>query len=215
MEENKSLFDFDGTLIRINSFPYWIMFSGGYALISFKLGLFFKIINLLFERKIQHKISHVEFKRRLIELPISENSNQKFGNFLLFFVRKELKEELKKLHEQNHKIVISSAAPEVYLKKSIELIFPEIHQNLMILGSKLNSDGELLDNFKEEKLRILYEVQFLKENENFNNLYTDSWDDAALAFQSENVFLISPKKQCDQKFLTHPELSKKLRKLEI
>lgn len=210
MEKNKSFFDFDGTLLRINSFPYWIMFSAGYALISLKFGLFFKIINLLFKRKIQHKISHAKFKEKLIQLPISENSNQLFSSFLSNFVRMDLKKELTQLHQKNHSIVISSAAPEVYLKLTIQNIFPEIHDQLFMIGSKIEN-GTLNDNYKEEKLINLYKIGFLNPEETLKNLYTDSWDDSSLAFHSKSITLICPKRNCQKQYNENPELSLKIR----
>lgn len=210
MEKNKSFFDFDGTLIRINSFPYWIMFSGGYALISFQFGLLGKIINLLFKRKIQHKISHSEFKKKLVQLPISESSDQRFSTFLTNFVRKDLKKELTELYQKNHSIVISSAAPEVYLKLTIQKIFPRIHNHLFVIGSKIEN-GKLNNNYKEEKLINLYKIGFLNPEEKLKSIYTDSWDDASLAFHSDEIILISPKKNCQTKYYENEELSLKIR----
>lgn len=210
MEKNKSFFDFDGTLIRINSFPYWILFSMFYALMSFKLGLFLRIINLLFKRKIQGKISHSEFKKKLIQLPISENSNQRFSSFLSNFIRADLKGELIQLYRENHSIVISSAAPEIYLKLTMQRIFPKIYNELSVIGSKLENE-KLNDNYKEEKLINLYKIGFLNPEENLKNLYTDSWDDSSLAFHSELIILISPKKNSQEKYVENPELALKIR----
>jgi|SRR5690606_9172126 len=210
MEKNKSYFDFDGTLISVNSFPLWILFSAFYALISLRLGLFGKILKLLFQRKIQQKISHYEFKKALISLNISEKSDENFVQILTVFKRKNLVEELKKLHSENHEIVISSAAPENYLKKIIAFIFPEIHQNLMIIGSNI-VDNELIDNYKEQKLINLHQSGFLAENEMLKNVFTDSWDDVSLAYRCENLILIAPKPKCKAMFLADSALNSKIK----
>lgn len=212
MEKNKSFFDFDETIIRINSFPYWIVFIIIYSFFSFDFRLTAKFSKLLFYRKIQRKISHYYFKKELIKLSVPDNFNRKFAVFLSYFTRKKLIKEIKRLHAENHKIIISSAAPESYLKKSIENIFPQIHQNFWIIGSKLSFEDDLIDNYKEEKLHNLYKYQFLGETEMLKNIYTDSWDDAVLAYQSENLILIYPNKKSQHKYFSDAELAKKIRK---
>lgn len=212
MEKNKSFFDFDGTLIRINSFPYWIIFSSGYAFLTLRFKLFWKISVLLFKRKVQKKISHAEFKKELFLLGISDRSNQKFAFFLAFFERKSIVQELIKLNQERHSIVISSAAPEIYLKKTIEIIFPKIHHELWVYGSKIEN-GSLNDNYKEEKLRNLYKIQFLSQGENLTNLFTDSWDDSPLAYHSETIVLISPSEKCRKKYTENSDLIKKIKNL--
>lgn len=209
MEENKSFFDFDGTLIRINSFPYWILFVIGYSILSLNFSLVIKVSNLLIQRKIKKNISHREFKKKLIQLPIYDDCNQKFAKFISIFVRKKLSDELKKLYEQKHLIVISSAAPENYLKYSIEKIFPPIQYELTIIGSKLTFDGKLNDNYKEEKLKNLYKCNFLNKQEFLKNIYTDSWDDMSLALQSEKLILVSPTKKTKNLYLKDAALAPK------
>ncbi|SMC44797.1 HAD family hydrolase [Moheibacter sediminis] len=210
MEENKSFFDFDETLIRINSFPYWILFVISYSALSFDFKLTAKFSKLLFERKIRKNISHYNFKKELLKFSVSDNCNQKFAGFLSFFTRKELINELRRLHVEKHKIVISSAAPENYLRKTIELILPEISDEILIIGSKPHNN-EWVDNYKEYKLQNLYKSQFLHENEILKNVYTDSWDDSALAYKSENIILISPSKKSKEKYFSDVKLKDRIR----
>lgn len=207
--ENKTVFDFDGTLIRINSFPCWVLFLIGYSFLNFRFSIAIKVIKLLIKREIKNKINHPDFKKALMDLHFTEDYHKNFAIFLSFFVRKNLMKELKSLYKKNHKIVITSAAPEIYLTKTIGIILPEIYNDLTIIGAKIKND-HLNGNHKKEKLLNLYESGFLKQDEKVVKLFTDSWDDSEIAYHSENIILISPSTKCKRKYSEVSVLASKI-----
>lgn len=197
--ENKTVFDFDGTLIRINSFPYWVLFLIGFSVWKFRFFVAIKVCILLIHREILKSISHVDFKKALMEIPFTKAYHKNFAIFLSRFARKKLLNELEILHQNGHKITITSAAPEFYLVEAVHYLFPEIYKDLVIVGAKVENHN-LNGNHKIEKLSNLYTTGFIKEGENISHLYTDSWDDCEIAYIAHKVVLVSPSSSDEKKY---------------
>src|SRR5690606_35383747 len=70
MQNNRAIaiFDFDGTLVGINSFPVWILFILKKSILNARFDIFIKILFLIFRRKLIFGFSHLEFKERLVLL---------------------------------------------------------------------------------------------------------------------------------------------------
>jgi len=206
--ENKSIFDFDKTLIRINSFPFWILFLMFYSLLKFRFPLFVKLFQLLWNRKIRKKIKHVDFKHELVKLTQNMDCHSRFGIILSLFIRKKVGQKLVELHTNGHRIAVTSAAPEIYLKPFVEKIFPDFE--IQIFGSKINENEIWEENFGANKLNAAIRSRFLGQKEKFRNLFTDSWDDFELAGMAEKITLVYPKNADKKRFLENPELKNKV-----
>jgi len=206
--ENKSIFDFDKTLIRINSFPFWILFLMFYSLLKFRFYLFVKLFKLLWNRKIHENIKHVDFKHELVKLTQNMDCHSQFGIILSLFIRKKVGQKLVELHASGHRIAVTSAAPEIYLKPFVEKIFPDFE--IQIFGSKINENEVWEENFGANKLNSAIRSRFLEKKEKFRNLFTDSWDDSELAGMAEKITLVYPKNVDKKRFLENPELKNKV-----
>ena|SRR5690606_1263409 len=206
--ENKSIFDFDKTLIRINSFPFWILFLMFYSLLKFRFPLFVKLFQLLWNRKIRKKIKHVDFKHELVKLTQNMDCHSRFGIILSLFIRKKVGQKLVELHTNGHRIAVTSAAPEIYLKPFVEKTFPDFE--IQIFGSKINENEIWEENFGANKLNAAIRSRFLGQKEKFRNLFTDSWDDFELAGMAEKITLVYPKNADKKRFLENPELKNKV-----
>lgn len=184
----KVVFDFDGTLIRVNSFPKWVKFLLWKKLINFELLGFIQLSYLIFLRKILNKISHNEFKRKLILHHSDSEVCAAFAKKLTHELNQNVFELLKKHVKNNDVIAISSAAPQVYLQAFLDMI---MNEKLWIIGSRI-IDNNLTVNHQETKIHNLEIHNFIDKNENFDCLYTDSLDDSSLANRADKIFLVNP-----------------------
>ena len=196
--EKKVVFDFDETLVRINSFTYWVFFIWYFSFLKLDFRLFFHLSFLLFKRKIRKNISHETFKKEIISLELSAVYYEKFSIKLAPYFNQEVKAHLENHLIQQDQIVISSGAPEKYLKHFIQQFYP--NTSLLVIGAKIEN-GRLNDNLKEKKVENLIACDFLKKSERIAILFTDSSHDLALARLAQSIYLISPKDDCRQLFL--------------
>lgn len=188
--DKKVIFDFDGTLIRVNSFPKWVKFLLWNQLKNAEFKTFFKLIKLLFHRKISRRISHNEFKQRLMQMNF-ESASTAFAKDLMRHLNQDVFERLKFHLKSKDMIAISSAAPLDYLMPFMQSI---VQENLLIIGSRI-SDNELITNHKISKLQNLELQRFIDSDEEFDILYTDSWDDFSLAQRAKHIILVNPTEQ--------------------
>lgn len=184
----KIVFDFDGTLIRVNSFPKWVKFLLWRNIINFKLLSFIELCYLIFLRKILNQISHNELKQKLILTYSDSELCVEFAKKLKFELNQNVLNRLKTHVENNDIVVISSAAAEVYLKPFFEII---LDKQPIIIGSQV-IDNKLITNHKETKIQNLELQNFIEKNENFDCLYTDSLDDFSIAERADKVILVNP-----------------------
>lgn len=193
--DKKAVFDFDKTLVTVNTFPIWIVFVITYSIV--KLDFKSEIVQLLWRRKISKIISHDQFKSDLLKVELEEKYHLIFAKFISNFKNEKCINELTQLKNQNYKIAISSAAPEHYLKATINQIFPN-HQ-FLVIGANLKGN-QFSGNYKEEKRKNLIQSGFIKFSEEIDLFYTDSFDDYALAQQANQLILVSPDKESYRKF---------------
>lgn len=184
----KVVFDFDGTLIRVNSFPKWVKFLLLKKLKNFEFLGFLQLSYFIFLRKILNKISHDDFKQKLILHYSDSKLCAEFAEKLTHELNQNVFEILKKHVQNNDLIAISSAAPEVYLHAFFDIIMDE---KLWIVGSQIH-ENKLIINHKDSKIHNLEIHNFINKNENFDCLYTDSLDDSSLANRAEKIILVNP-----------------------
>ncbi|MBS7333221.1 HAD family hydrolase [Faecalibacter bovis] len=187
--DKKAVFDFDKTLIKVNTFPIWIVFVLMYSIVKFDFKV--EILELLWKRKLTKSISHNQFKEALLNVKLDQSYHYIFAKFISNFKNEKCRKELIILQKQNYKIAISSAAPAHYLKATINYLFPN-HQ-FIIIGAN-SKENKFSGNYKEEKLHNLIQFGFINFNEKIDYLFTDSYDDIALARQTNKLVLVSPDK---------------------
>ncbi|WP_313375574.1 hypothetical protein [Chishuiella sp.] len=190
--DKKAIFDFDKTLISINTFTYWVFHLW---LISLKKGnfkLFFKITFLIFSRKVLKNISHKNFKEKLLLFDYNQEYDILFCKKISKYINYDILNSLNKLNEQNYFIAISSAAPEKYLKIFVNN-YLHINKSL-VLGSVL-VDGKIFENFQKNKLLRLIETKFIEKDEVYECLFTDSDDDIFLGENAKKISLVNPTKE--------------------
>lgn len=173
--------DFDGTLIKNNSFPDWVLFAARRSLLSFRFDIFFCVLFLLVKRKILRDINHDEFKRGIdgIDYPLS------WGRDFCLRLKSGISEAvLDKILEVNLPVVILTAAPSCY-GKYISTMFGFSIVDVYTSGF-LN--GVYCCNFGIKKLSRFNEV--------FQGvdyvLFSDHEDDFFLAKASRLFFLCNP-----------------------
>ncbi|WP_322970905.1 haloacid dehalogenase-like hydrolase [Faecalibacter sp. LW9] len=186
MQSSKVVFDFDETFISINSFPYWVVYLIGFDFLTLKWSAGLYLTKCLLQRKIMKTISHVEFKEEILKHKINSTGVRIFCQFLRRYEHQWIRDKFVQHIHQQDEVIISSAAPEIYLREYF------INQKIKIVGAHLKTDGTLNDNHSEMKLSNLYHFQWLNKNEKLKEVYTDSYEDLPLAKQSLHVYLIKP-----------------------
>ncbi|MDM1546508.1 haloacid dehalogenase-like hydrolase [Empedobacter falsenii] len=187
--DKKAVFDFDQTLILVNSFTKWVAFllSKSFEIGDYKL--FYKVSILIFKRKIIKTLSHQNFKKALIEFDVKQDYYELFAIELREYINQEVLNQLIELNQKKYKIAISSAAPEKYLKEFVKNYIPT--KEILVIGAIIENNV-LNDNFREKKVANLVKKGFLNPREEFEILYTDSFEDFPLAEFAKEIHLISP-----------------------
>lgn len=201
--DKKAVFDFDQTLIRVNSFTKWVTFLLSKSFKNGDYKLFYKVSILIFRRKIIKTLSHQNLKKTLIELDLKQDYYELFAIKLAEFINQEVLNQLIELNQNNYKIAISSAAPENYLKEFVEKYIPT--KEILVIGT-IVENNVLNDNFGERKVVNLVKKGFFNPKEEFDILFTDSYDDFPLAELAKEIHLISPDEVSKNKYeQTFPE----------
>lgn len=201
--DKKAVFDFDQTLIHVNSFRKWVAFLLSKSFENGDYKLFYKVSILIFRRKIIKTLSHQNFKKTLIELNLKQDYYELFVVELREYINQEVLNQLIELNQNNYKIAISSAAPEKYLK---EFVKKYISTNEILVIGTLVESNVLNDNFGEKKVVNLVKKGFLNPKEEFDILFTDSYDDFLLAELAKEIYLIFPDEVSKNKYeQTFPE----------
>jgi phosphoserine phosphatase len=178
------VFDFDGTLINVNSFKeinkklLWALF---YKKKSFHA--FSDLVKWYILRKIR-LISHLAFKQKAVAIfedNLSEVEKQELVQTVFDrHVNKLIYEKM--VRAKN--CIISTAAPYSYISRI------RFNRDVTVISS-LDSNHQLpnMANFGYGKLENIRSV-FEGEEIRILNFYTDSYDDQALIDFSINVFLL-------------------------
>ncbi|MDM1550058.1 haloacid dehalogenase-like hydrolase [Empedobacter falsenii] len=201
--DKKAVFDFDQTLINVNSFTKWVAFLLSKSFENGDYKLFYKVSILIFRRKIIKTLSHQNFKKTLIELNLKQDYYELFAIELSEYINQEVLNHLIELNQKKYKIAISSAAPEKYLKEFIKKYIPV--KEILVIGT-IVENNVLNDNFGERKVVNLVKKGFLNPKKEFDILFTDSYDDFHLAELAKEIYLIFPDEVSKNKYeQTFPE----------
>lgn len=197
--------DFDGTLIRKNSFPNWIKFVLKSAINSFKFQIFFSVLSLLLRRKVLKNITHLEFKRRVDSLNYPSDWAKQFLKNLKASLSPKVYEAIEnERRNDTRSLIVSTAAPECYARYIPEVFFEK--QNILCVCSRHQEGQGYFNNFQANKAASLEE---LLESEPGFILFTDHSDDYELAKRCDFFYLCNPN-ETDLQFFMKMGISYKL-----
>lgn len=187
-KNNIVVFDFDETIFKYNSFKIWCRWLLVHSIRNLKFKLFIELIVCFICRKIFSSISHEDFKKKLIEL----SSQDIFDDFSLYLCNESfwnypILSKVKWHLDNDDFVIISSAAPEDYLEKTLVSFGVKFD---CVIGCKVINDC-LIDNYKFHKANNLKEkMNSLNMGSTIYKFYTDSVDDFETMLLSENNYFI-------------------------
>jgi phosphoserine phosphatase len=177
-----SIYDLDLTLIRVNSFRHWVIFT--FILLPFNLFTFLPILRLYYKRCFS-SIGRYEFKKILITIQSESKywtlAGFVFSRYLWIFTNKVVLKSL----EQPGINILASAAPEIYGQ-----FLPFINKFDHVLFSNL-ANGNYTELLGEAK-KVAVVSDMAKNNIKFSWLqfYTDSLEDLPLARIVNELYVI-------------------------
>ena len=178
--------DLDGSLIKVNSFRYWLLFSFLYFFISFRWVSLIKFIKFIVSRLLGAS-DRVEMKRDVLSitetLPVFFISH--FVSFLCFFINKNVLVEMHKYETDQYHIDLCTAAPICYTEKIAEkLAFSHVFATPSVCVSNWK------ENIGSEKL-VAIEACY-GEDIDIECVITDHYDDLPLLARAKNRVLVRP-----------------------
>jgi len=202
MRKKIYVFDFDHTLITVNSFRKWTIefFLKWRKTYSFRenllsTSLFFVFYFLRFFKVIDHKTLKFLFLKIWMKYLSSHSLELRdFVTDLLHrYGRKHLLSMIEQLPSDAY-VIISTAAPHVYAKY-IHSILPRVDKVYATVMEKFYELTNFVENKGEEKVRHLY--NFLRDNKMKREdvlviFFTDHADDLPLIKISDKTFLVEP-----------------------
>lgn len=187
-----SIYDLDLTLIRVNSFKHWVIFT--FILLPFNLFTFLPIFRLYYYRCIG-LVGRFEFKKRLTIIQSKSKywslAGFIFSRYLCLFTNKRVLKHL----EQPGINIIASAAPDIYGK-----CLPFLDKFDHVLFSNL-SDGyyiELLGDAK--KIAVINDMKKNNIKLSWLRFYTDSLEDLPLARIVNELYVVYTKEAVFESF---------------
>jgi len=186
--------DFDGTFVKVNSFELFAKYLVFFSISHINFRLFAFLFLELLKRKFRLE-SHEELKKHILFYLKNNCIDNVLSTFLIClksYVNDDVLNRLRKWKQEEYIIVLSSAAPEYYLKYFIQQ-YPDLFDyTLSTPTPKSNQDLSWNENIREIKCKRT--VTFLQINNlEFTFFLTDHYDDIPLlkVHKSKNI-LISP-----------------------
>jgi phosphoserine phosphatase len=180
--DNLNVFDFDGTIIKVNSFKEISKKFIVVLIKKFRFGALYRLANSYVIRKLKI-VSHLQFKQLVVgifEKALSEKEKRNIVQGVFDF---NVNKNVYDLVLNSESCIISTASPYAYVSRiSFEKKIPVI--------SSLDPHNDFPDptNFGSGKVENI-KAYFKGENIRVVNFYTDSEDDQALIDFSINAFI--------------------------
>lgn len=189
---NLIIFDFDGTLIKGDSFFMLNLLLTPKIIDRLRLYFYMALtkINLLDNGRFKEKII------RKFWISLAANDKKNIVEKLFCQINRQLKtqvtEKLRKHIDSNDEVIILSASPDFYLNTYVQTTFP----GAKIAASKVKIEGKNLkleNYYRETKTQI---TERLIEENDYGKiiLYTDSINDLPLINLCSITYLVDPTK---------------------
>jgi len=178
-----NVFDFDGTLINVNSFralnkKFLLLLLKKLYLISF-----IKMVIYYIVRKCGF-ISHFQFKKFVVQ--IFEKSLVEYEKKIIIqrIFEDKKNQIIYDIMKNSDNVILTTAAPYAYISRITFNI-----DEMIYISSLNNANFPDQTNFKEGKVK---NIQWLFQGKriSINNFYTDSFDDKPLIDFSLNAFMV-------------------------
>lgn len=186
--------DLDGTLIRVNSYKHWLLFSCLVALVSLHFSFLLDVLSA-FNARQKGRMTRWEVKQRLIRaaaitFPVRWASNHVFQRYLRIYVRSNVLKKISELQRNGNRVYLTTAAWRGYCDS-----FSLYYGFDGVIATDTNAPNE---NIGPYKLQALLEKTSI-ENNNLV-LFTDHSDDLPLARVARFVYLVYPDVRSLMKF---------------
>lgn len=211
MPSRRVLFDFDGTLVRDNSFPHWVAFLVASGLIRGEPILSLRVATLVVRRKVLRRLTHEQFKASLIGLNVPATWDRRFLDKALARSNVAVFAKLRQHLLSGDTVWVSSAAPIRYLRGLKERLPAG---DLRVLGAVV-VDGKLVDNSRELKAANLFSSGVFRDGAELDIVYTDSSDDIFCARRSLATVLVNPSDASYRAYMSDPELYGRVSVLDL
>lgn len=192
--------DLDGTLLRANSFRWWVIYWTFTGLVHPQFWWRWCAVPL---KRLSRRIGREEMKAELMavytdyeqRLPLT--LRRAFSRLLLLMARKDVAEFLGQKQSEGFVGVLATAAPYLYLTEIIRR-----YGFCWAVGSYLEA-GTLVETIGATKSRAVMtviEAQGVSREECFIIAVTDHSDDLPMAFEVDHTVLVKPSRVTSQYF---------------
>lgn len=179
MMQKAVIVDFDGTLVKINSFEKFFKQLFKYWIMNLKIGYSLYLLFLILIRKMK-LIEHAELKKRTLQYVQNKDIKifiEQFSKKLISDVNANVVEIIQNYRNEGYAIHLCTAAPKLYIEKFTSYFsfkFDEI-----VCTDSPTEEMDWKENLGEHKL---YSTNILlhKRSEKLMVLLTDSYDDIPL-----------------------------------
>jgi hypothetical protein len=191
--------DLDGTLLSVNTFQKYIVFSFREAIKAFHFFIAFKIIFFVVCRKFRF-IKHEVMKFHILNLTnsyLTKSDIVKFSSTLLNRTNIDILNILKDYKKRNYIISLSTAAPMIYVDELVTL-FP-LTFDIVCCTPMPSTKISWHENVRQMKSNNT--ISSLKNrNVTLNVLITDHFDDIPLlSIEKDLNLIVNPSKQTIRK----------------
>lgn len=200
-DKRVDVFDFDGTLVSVNSFHLFVIYLVCVKVLYLDIGSSGRLAYLILKR-LRGRISHIELKSKVncLGLTLSESAIKVFVKLVRLFRRSAVAEALlRSFRSADSFAVIASAAPFAYMRH----IQSEFAADLIVsFGNPENDTSEFEDNVGKNKVRNIFCLLNVPVSR-LGSVYTDHVDDLPLVLIAERVFIVNPSDQFVEILLRH------------
>lgn len=172
--------DLDGTLVRVNTFPRWIVHLVSSAVLSGRLRRAAQLITLVVRRKVG-LLSHRDLKHRLVELSSTPDERSRFAQRIA--ATASCPEVIDMVSASTNTRILATAAAPDYVQDLVDSLGIKFDH---VLTSGV-FDGEFVDNVGAVKARRVREVVEAAGDSSVLHVFTDHDDDLPLVRLASTV----------------------------
>ncbi|NNL16567.1 MAG: hypothetical protein HKO81_08000 [Flavobacteriaceae bacterium] len=194
MKKKVLVVDLDGTLFKINTFHYFLMFLLKYCIKDLNLFLLLKIIFIIIARVFK-VVSHSKMKYNILKT-IKNEERIDYSEYITSISQK--KRDLSLISDGNFNLkILATAAPSCYANIISENECFDLCIATEFPNSKFNNEFDNIGEIKKNNT-----AKFLKNNK-IDTLITDHIDDLPLMKLSRKNFIVNPNQKMKEILKEH------------